>query len=179
MLSITLIFLNSVHYNHNSKRFGNWSSNSKFEERLQESGDIYEGEDGFETLPYIDPESSASITVNDFEIVANLQVEMFEKKLWTSINFNPVGPKSKNIVSILRKTSVCYSQQFDWNDVDTFDLKYVKIRIGRDQNEREYFAGIEYLGKEPDVENDPDVTGGYDREFEFFYHPEKKWLSKY
>ena len=55
----------------------------------------------------------------------------------------------------------------------------VDIRIGRDQNDREYFAGIEYLGKEPDSENDPDVTGGYDREFEFFYHPEKKWLSKY
>ena len=179
MLSITLVFLNSVHYNHNSKRFGNWSSNSEFEERLQESGDIYEGEDGFETLPYIDSESSSSITVNDVEIVAKFQVEMFEKKRWRSINFNPEAPKSKNIVSILRKTSVCYSQQFDWNDVDTFDLKNVNIRIGRDQNDREYFAGIEYLGKEPDSENDPDVTGGYDREFEFFYHPEKKWLSKY
>ncbi len=179
MLSITLVFLNSVQYDHIFKRFGNRSSKSEFEDELKESDDIFEEENGFETLPYIDSESSASITVNDFEIVANFQVEMFEKKRWTSINFNPGGPKSKNIVSILRKTSVCYSQQFDWNDFDAFDLKNVNIRIGRDQNEREYFAGIEYLGKEPDGENDPDVTGGYDREFEFFYHPEKKWLSKY
>jgi hypothetical protein len=178
MLSIVLTFYNSIQYDHNSKRFYNWSSKSDLEERMQASGDIYDDDSGFEIIPYIDSESSVTIIVNNVEIIEKLQAEKLEKKSWTSVDFNPELPKSKNIVSILRKTSVCYSQQFDWNDVDTFDFKNIRIRIGRDQNDREYFAGIEYLGKEPDDENDPDVTGGYDSDFEFFYHPGKKWLSR-
>ena len=177
MFSITLTFFNSVHCNHNYKRFKSCSSKSEFEDQLQESGNAYDGEEGFETFPYIDSESSASITVNGVEVVADLRVVFLNKKRGSSINYNPELPKSKNIVGILRKASVCYSQQFDWNDVGTFDPKNITIGVGRDQNEREYFTGIEYLGKEPNDEKNPDVTGGFDSEFEFFYHPEKKWRS--
>lgn len=177
MLSITVTFPDACAYEHNSKRIGNCSRRSTFERELKTSGDLDDDLEAFEVLPYIDCKSTISVLVNGVQLDSNFTFECFKRNLETSIDYNPEIPTAKNSVSILKKSQVFYLKTFDWVDVSDFDPKNVLIVTGSDQNNREYFIGIEYSEMVSDHEHDADITGGRDCSFEFFYHQDKVWSS--